>query len=226
MTALLTVKDCAELNLGIYGQLAAPVTWDYLDDGSADDGIYWGFKEVAPGVLVPVFRGSDSPEDWLRDLMILRKPWGAPRIGPVHPGMYQGMERVWAEFALMIKATDRIAPTGHSLGAPRSRYLSALMTVDGRPPTAMVRFASPRPGYQQLIDVCAPVPDFSFRNVDAARDVDDVTRVPFYLPGFLYVDAAATSLTVTPEGPAIDVFRLHHMALYAGAAPLDAVIPA
>lgn len=227
---LLTVKDCAALNLAIYGLAPAPVTWDHIDDGLNDDGVYWAIK-IIDGIYVVVFRGSDSTIDWLRDLLAIAfKPWHAPSFGPVHMGFYLGMTRVWAELKTQVRPSDRVVLTGHSLGAARTPILAAEMLVDGFAPTGRVCFGEPRVGFQQFADFVAEVPTWSYRNTDGGlthEGHDGVTGVPFYLPPAEYVpQSKLIDLTVTPASSFLpDFFRFHHMPLYYGAAPLDVVVP-
>ena len=220
----LTTKDCADLNLGIYG--ITPVTWDKYDDGSADDGVCWAIKSVQD-VHVIVFRGSDNLKDWMRDVMALTKPWGAQGLGPVHPGFFLGMLKVWGEIKSSGQPLNRMVVTGHSLGAGRTKILVGEMVLDKTPPIGMVRFGSPRPGFKILSDVVKPVPSWSYRNTDGGRHHDLVTNVPFSFPPESYTDEQPIDLTVTPTPEADDplgMFRFHHIQLYAGAVPATTVV--
>lgn len=86
--------DAINLVVGLYAYPGSiPVTWDHLDMG-ADDGIVWAMK-VVNGTKVFVFRGSVTPQDFIRDGTF---PWQNDRdIGPIELGFNAGMHYVWEE---------------------------------------------------------------------------------------------------------------------------------
>lgn len=222
-----TDKDCADLMMGIYAYSGvAPVDWDHYDAG-ADDGVCYGVKLIG-GTPVIAFRGSTTPEDWLRDFDCVALPFNdADGLGPVHPGFYLGLSRVLGEVRDFLSRFPSAAHmghpngpviTGHSLGAGRATLFAGLLKLSGVLPQRRVCFGEPKAGFAQLGAVIGDVTSVSYCAGDVAGH-DLVTDVPFSFPPEAYVHPATlTSLVVTP--PANDpwgIFRYHHMAGYQAA---------
>jgi Lipase (class 3) len=212
----ITDKDAADLCVGIYAYPGVPaVTWDHFDDGSADDQICWGVK-VVNGCDIVVFRGSTTFEDWRRDFDVWADPFGHPKLGPVHPGFLLGLDQVLDEYRQ--KATGAPFVAGHSLGAGRASIFCGLAIVAAIIPAGRIVFGEPRPGFQKLADVIAPIPQSrSYRNsMPGTFDHDLVTDVPYRIGPLQYVHPT-TLVDVSAPPPADDewgIFGYHHMQLY------------
>lgn len=216
---MISDKDIAQLVLGLYAYPDSPsVTWDWLDDGSADDQICWAIKDV-DGTDVIVLRGSTTFTDWARDFNAWADPFNKTAIGHVHPGFLLGMEQMKSEALEKMTAKNFII-TGHSLGAARADILTGLMLRDGHDPLRRVVFGEPKPGFSDFAQLISIVPSQSYCcGDDYGHDL--VTDVPFSFPPENYVHP--TPMTSVHNSPAINdrwgPFRYHHMQLYAAAIP-------
>jgi Lipase (class 3) len=220
----LTDLEVATLVNGMYAYPGdAPIAWDHLDTGADNDGVYWGLKRQGD-LSVVVFRGSTTAEDFARDAETAF--WPDRDLGPVHLGFLQGMKDVWHEVRTNLTAGSWIA-AGHSLGAARALILAGIAKVNGCAPASAVVFGEPRPGFQRLSDILAPVPIRSYRNTGADGH-DLVTDVPFYVPGVFPYDHPRPLIDVSesPTDPNDwSPFRYHHMPLYLAAVSKFAVMP-
>lgn len=205
-TTLPTDADLINLCAQIYDGTGA---WDHLDTGR-DDGVYWALKKLA-GCDVVVFRGSITTHDWAEDFRAFPIP---TRIGIVHFGFFDGLERVWRELARIVSQPVMVA--GHSLGAARADMLCALMAADGRPPIRRAVFGEPRPGFADFAAFLQSIPGASYRNADA-HGHDLVTDVPPALPGGFIHPTPLVDITAAPVGDVFDLFRYHHVQLYQAA---------
>jgi hypothetical protein len=214
-----TDKDIAELCVDIYNPPESQkVTWDHFDSGADSDQICWGIK-VLDTVDVLVFRGSSTFEDWRRDFDVWASPFGHSKLGPVHPGFLLGIDQVLQEYRDASKGVLFVA--GHSLGAGRASILCGLAIAAGITPVGRVVFGEPRPGFQQLANLIAPISESrSYRNGKPNTfDHDLVTDVPYYLGLYQYVHPT-TLIDVSALPPLLDdwgLFSYHHMQLYAQA---------
>jgi hypothetical protein len=221
----ITDRDVAELCLGIYPEHTPP-TWDYFDDGShPDDGVCWGVKHV-DDVSIVVLRGTVTLGDWLRNFQAWIEPIHHDDLGPVHAGFYSGMRTVQRELKEKIAPSRPLIICGHSLGAARGAILSALLTLDSRPPIARICFGEPRAGFARLGEILAPIKQQrSYRNRNA-KDHDVITDVPFsWPPLFAYQHPTdLTDLTVAPMPHTPGIFRFHVPELYAAATPATLIV--
>lgn len=180
--------------------------WGELWNGTDPDGIY---AAITGDVLV--FRGSDSLEDWLRDLLAAQKtPYTHPQFGPIHSGFWMGMQPFFDKVRPVLKPGMTIC--GHSLGAARAWLFAALMVAAGIEPAKIITCGSPRPGclpLRQFLDK-ARIPTISLKNRH-----DPVTDVPIKLPTWPYMDMADfTVLDADPDPLDLTIFADHHMPLY------------
>jgi Lipase (class 3) len=137
----------------------------------------------------------------------------------VHPGFLLGIDQVLQEYRGV--ARDSLFVAGHSLGAGRASILCGLAITSGLMPVGRVVFGEPRPGFQQLANVIAPIKESrSYRNGKTGSfEHDLVTDVPYSIGLYQYVhptplmDVSALPPPVDPWG----VFSYHHMQLYAQA---------
>ena len=188
--------------------------WEHFDSG-AEDGICCGLKRL-DGYDVIVLRGSVTAHDWVEDIRAIPVK---TRIGTVHKGFYDGMEKLWAELKPLLK--QPVAVTGHSLGAARADILAGLMTVGGVTPIRLSVFGEPKPGFGDFAKVIRDIPGESYRNGSEHRFYDIVTFVPITIkPLDAFVHRKPLVLLESPPPPALDqlsIFAFHHITLYAAA---------
>jgi hypothetical protein len=215
-------QDAATLCYSLYQYPdCAVVSWDYKDDGSGSDGVYWAAVRLN-GILWCVLRGSVTQQDWQRDFYDWVDPFLHDDLGTIHPGFYKGLPLVRDRLLSLAKPDEPIGVTGHSLGAGRASLLTGLLCVAGRAPVQRIVFGEPHSGGETLAKVVEDVEGPSYR-ADGGQnstweDVDEVTRVP---PWF-NTPTVRTDVTVTP--PANDpwgVFKYHHMSGYSKAVGIE-----
>jgi len=203
----------AEICSAIYGNATpTPVSFAHYDNGD-DDGVVWAVAKEGD-VDVVVFRGSVSPGDWIRDGMA--KPYYDRDLGAVHHGFYLGVRNVWGDMQPFLRGGP-VFLTGHSLGAARAAIMAGVMVLSGRAPVGRTVFGEPKPGFQQLADLCQAVPTKSFRN-GIGDNHDIVTDLPLAIPAFglRYVrQGSVIPVDVEPD-PNDDsgIFCFHHCSLY------------
>lgn len=173
------------------------------------------------------FRGTETIDDWAHDLFFKRATvYDHPQLGSVHAGFAAQMGEFYQQFLPIYDGSLTI--TGHSLGGARALILGAMLTAVGREPYRIVTFGAPRPGYQQLADVLAPVKIIQYRNGTGAMRSDGsshdlVTDMPLHIPvvaPFVHVREPLIDLSAPPPAEdALGPFAWHHMSLY-----LDAII--
>jgi len=206
-----TDYDCARLCEAIYAYPGdAPVTWDYFDEGE-DDGVCWAVKRAGDTDVI-VFRGSTTPQDWLRDFEAIAAPVDAG-IGPVHVGFARGLFGIAGQVAA--RTPKAVIVTGHSLGAGRASIFAGCLKLVGIKPASRVVFGEPRPGFKQLGEFLSDVPGRSYRNADGQHH-DLITDVPFSGWAFPYVHPTPL-IDVNAPPPDNDpwgIFSFHHVGLY------------
>jgi hypothetical protein len=189
----------------------------YYQSGATDADVCWA-AQVVDGVTLILLRGSVNFKDWVKDLDAFADPFAHATLGPVNEGFFLGAEKAWAD--IQVHTQPPWIVSGHSLGAARSAYLAAFMTLAGHPPLARVAFAEPKPGFRQLADIIAKVPQFSYRNGDAHLH-DLITDYPLTFPPEDYVHPSPLlEVTASPslaEYAELAVLAWHRMALYAKA---------
>ena len=195
MTPLDAVRACSQ----IYG---APPT-GFVDILSVD-GIIAGMMPLPGGVAV-VFRGSETLEDWFRDLDAAMV--NIPGIGDVHQGFSVGMERFVSD--VFPALTGRIVLAGHSLGAARACILAAMLAPFDIPVDELHLFGCPRPGGREL----ARIVNKNVRHIESYRNGrDPVPLVPdladLYVP---VVEPTTISFVGDPEDPLADHFIANYM---------------
>lgn len=139
-------------------------SWDRVWNA---DGVWMFYR---PTVLA--FRGSKTPEDWIRDLGAL--PSYESDIGFVESGFMLGMRGALREWR---REYPSVRPwiTGHSLGGAHAAIMAAiLVSLKGILPQGLVVFGCPRPGFYKLRRTiqAGHFPIRSYRNVgDPVPDV-------------------------------------------------------
>jgi hypothetical protein len=109
-----------------------PFVWDERQDTT---GVAWGISFGGPvgntrTIAYVVFRGSYTMLDWLRDLVGFAPAVSHPTFGPMWGGFLLGMDETWAVIKPLLKDTEEIVITGHSLGASRADVLAGYMLTD------------------------------------------------------------------------------------------------
>jgi Lipase (class 3) len=141
------------------------------------------------GAVIVAFRGSVTAEDWARDFICAPIADRAhPQLGSCHAGFLDGAESivdaVLQQLGYSSAAWPRII-TGHSLGGALALGVGALLTVAGKPPSAIVTFGAPRFGMDKFVAAIASVTVRQYR-----RGNDPVPLVPFDVPPLLnFLDA-------------------------------------
>lgn len=162
--------------------------------------------KVSDDTDVIIFRGSDDVLDWLNDFDAA--PFVDPVLGMVHCGF-------WKPVSVMLPQLDAVLTQpktiiiGHSLGAARACLYGAHLTVKGHTPVEIVVWGCPKPGFQKLADILAPVPLRSYKNLN-----DPVTTVPDYIAeiGQLYVEPRPF-IPISVQPPLLDMWEIlapHH----------------
>ena len=204
----LTDYDLASLTNALYRPPWPVGYWTHL---WSDEACFCAHKVVGDTDIV-VFRGSDDILDWADDLDAI--PYDDPNLGTVHCGFWKPLQAMVSQIDAVLTQPKTIV-LGHSLGAARACLYGAHRTVLGKAPAAIVVFGCPRPGYQRLADILAPVPIRSYKNLS-----DPVTDVPAYLePDLLYVEPRAF-IPVSAAPSPLDMWEVlhdHHLALYCSA---------
>jgi hypothetical protein len=222
--AVITDRDIADLCADIYLN-PDPVDWSVLE--LPPDGIAFGIKDFGPALAL-IFRGSVTLVDWLRDAEVVADPLMHDRLGPVHPGFFEGLPELWARLRPTLAAKPCIV-AGHSLGAGRASLLTGLMVLDSQPPIWRLCFGEPRPAFPQGGAIIAKVRGRSFCNGNG-RAHDLVTDVPFttWIEDYVHptplvpVCAPPTETQVRQDV----LFAWHSMTLYDKAAPGATLFPA
>jgi|ERR1700679_1435859 len=201
-----------------YANLCAKV---YAVDASTDKfwTHYWCVEDVVCGHVLQdgidylVFRGSVTPEDWMRDMNAI--PVWHPNIGFVHAGFFAGLDTLYPIVKAVISGGVTIL--GHSLGAARACDMSGLFAEDCSsnklpcPVKTLVTFGQPRPAFinlKRIIDK-AGIVHRSYRNRN-----DPVPEVPFPFPlPFIHTEDYI-SLDAAPSPTDLEPLRDHHIQLY------------
>lgn len=121
---IMAVQLCA----AIYDATAS-VAWDHLVVDP--DSITWGIKRDGTRFYV-VYRGSDTPFDWLRDATALdpSRTFSHDTLGLLWGGFFIGVEDTWTAAKALMASASEIVFTGHSLGAGRATDAAALAALD------------------------------------------------------------------------------------------------
>lgn len=167
------------------------------------------FRTVVDGVAVYAFQGTHDRLGWILDAAALPIPSQLvgfeadhilcalefmglkveahdsaehPDIGFVHGGIQAVLMSVWPKMWSAMQGDEKIAVTGHSLGAGCAILATAMMVALGRPPIMAAYFAPPRVGFKKMNRLVDQVPTAAYRNGN-----DPVTDVPFRArPFWLY----------------------------------------
>jgi triacylglycerol lipase len=136
-------------------------------------GFGWVAQNVADGVAIATFRGTQSADDWLHNLdFILAAYQPIPSAGMVHAGfqLYYMTIRssLLSLLAKVAPACRRLILTGHSLGAALSELAApdVLHHLNARWQPEVQNFAGPRVGQSDFVNVFDAQIDICFRVVN------------------------------------------------------------
>lgn len=193
------------------GHQLPPYPWDFQLPG---DTVRGGVRRF-PNFNLVLFPGTEDAREWYLNVSAVpTTDTEHPRWGRLPWGFATGLDQA---IASLDQALDPALPSfvvAHSRGCPHA-FCYALGSA--KKPDRMLAMGSPRPGTQVLADawIEAAIPALSCRTVnvhDPAKD-DDVTAVPFYVPGIApfcpimaYTDLLVEPLPDDPWGP----LALHH----------------
>lgn len=175
-------------------------------------GVYLSIRDGNDHTLVAL-RGSTTLADWFRDLLAVHTLHNDPHLGPLHAGFAFGMESVAS--MILSEVNGPVVVAGHSLGGAEASILGGYMTLAGRPPSQIVTFGQPRPGFAKLGEVLKDVRQVSYRNGDDDHH-DYITDVPYHIPFLFPYEHPAPMKKVNGGygGSGKGVFDRHHMDLY------------
>lgn len=132
----------------------------------------------APAFNVLVFRGTDDPRDWMKNLDARFVPW--PHGGHVHSGFASIFAEVQKDVLAIATASLRpLFVTGHSLGGALATLAASFLIAKKRAPRATYTFGSPRCGDAKFCDALDQAPFYRIVN---NRDL--VTNVPLATMGY------------------------------------------
>lgn len=180
--------------------------WTVLYKENKTAGIHAGLKQVG-NVSVVIFRGSVTPEDWMRDLVSelfgFIDNFGS--LGPLPLGFLQGMSTAWHKIVPYLQSSVIVG--GHSLGAAHAAIFSGMLMASRRKILQTVLCGCPRPGMRTLKELLAKTDILNIRNLE-----DFVTDAPSSPPYeqvrfFTEVDGGQGS-------DPLDPFRMHHIQFY------------
>ena len=212
MISTTIIKSASSLELSLYDHPSAvAVDWAKRED----DPICWGVTKI-DGIWYFGFRGSKSRNDWERDFEALAI-WADDLKCHVHPGFYaNGAIKTIVLTALAVIGDDDYVIFGHSLGAAEAAIAAVYcILLAKKRPLARIAWGEPRPGFSDLAQLLAEIPNYNFVN-GGTVDYDRVTDVPFTLVFEWYCAGAPHLFVCEPPSPYnIDIlFRWHNFVLY------------
>ena len=181
----------------------------------SEDGVWVAIKRVG-NLDVVVFRGSVTPEDWVRDFLAIPRTTRHPELGVVHAGFFLGMVSATTWVAQQLRPGAEVAITGHSLGAARA-WLHAGLMLHWKTLVRVVVFGSPKPAFAELAKriAVAGISTTSYRNATPLGH-DRVTDLPFTIEPELpwRQPVPLTDISVPPDAGDTGDFRFHHIGEY------------
>lgn len=128
--------------------------------------------------VVIAFRGTQANK--LNDLLADLKAWKetSETQGRVHSGFKNEVDKLWPIIekrisSKLVKKTDKIIVTGHSLGAAMATITAARIKHNGHEIVELYNFGSPRAGNYDWAEQFEDIPTWRFVNNN-----DVVTKVP------------------------------------------------
>jgi len=162
-------------------KLARPTSLRHPLTGAA---VPSGYVAREAGTLYVIFRGTETPEEWVRNLQVTLVPYEG--YGNVHAGFHQR----YASFrdrvlALAGASRDKIVCAGHSLGASYATFAAIeIERVLKKKVSALYTFASPRIGDGAFADAFNR--DFGGRSFRVVNTSDVVPSLPPPCPVFAF----------------------------------------
>ncbi|MBV8102681.1 MAG: lipase family protein [Verrucomicrobia bacterium] len=136
-------------------------------------GFGWVVQNVADGVAIVAFRGTQSVDDWLHNLDFILAPYQPVQSsGTVHAGFqlyYLTIRNSLLSLLSGLPSTcRRLILTGHSLGAALSELAApdVLHNLNGRWQPEVQNFAGPRVGQNDFVNIFDVQIDVCFRVVN------------------------------------------------------------
>ncbi len=111
-------------------------------------GVVGGIMPTEHGTAV-VFRGSDTAEDWFRDLDAVTTDVAG--LGDLHAGFTDGLSDFLHAIAPDLSGVITLA--GHSLGAARACIAAGMLALSGVEVGELYLFGCPKPGTSQLAKI-------------------------------------------------------------------------
>lgn len=177
--------------------------FDYGMNPSQDDGICWAIARIGD-VLVLIFRGSQTPEDWFRDFIAVPTvSFRHPSLGIMPAGFQIGMDEAYKDIVPLLTMPFIIG--GHSLGAARACRFMAQYNGRARL-LRSVLCGCPNPGNETFLRRLDQYTIASYRN----RYDPVCSAPPIYGPARPFIE-----LDESPaDGDGIGGVADHHIALY------------
>jgi pimeloyl-ACP methyl ester carboxylesterase len=172
-------------------------------------GAYTRITTASDGVTqIVAFRGSITPEDWIRDFIFLPiETTTHPQLGPCHAGFLDDAMSI-VQDVLDAVAGKPFILTGHSLGGALALGVAGLCWAAGNMPVKVVTFGAPRFGMRQFVSFVTPLQIAQYR-----RGCDIVPEVPRNVPPlFAFLDTRLPLIEIGTPDP--DILANHHIAGY------------
>jgi hypothetical protein len=178
--------------------LPVPLSGAYARIATASDGV----------TQLVAFRGSITPEDWIRDFIFLPiETTTHPQLGPCHAGFLDDAMSIVPEVLNAVGDKPSIY-TGHSLGGAVALGVAALMYAAGKMPVKVVTFGAPRFGMRDFVNFTSPLAITQYR-----RGNDIVPEVPHDVPPlFMFLDTRDPLIEIGHAS--LDVLSTHHIEGY------------
>lgn len=168
-----------------------------------------------------IFRGTQTPTEWINNLNAKLAPFFVAGFGNVHDGflgIYLNVRSQILEVVKELKKANKIYVAGHSLGASFAAFTACdIEKTLGIKIHALYTYGSPRIGDKEF--VAAFNTAFSHKSFRILNTSDMVTEVPFptTFAGFLgaYFSHIDTPVVFTIQEN--DIEKNHHMSTYVAA---------
>jgi len=136
-------------------------------------GFGWVAQNVADGIVIATFRGTQSVDDWLHNLDFIPTAYQpVPSVGMVHAGFQLYYMTIRSSLLSLLSGVAptcrRLILTGHSLGAALSELAApdVLHNLNARWQPEVQNFAGPRVGQSDFVNVFDAQIDVCFRVVN------------------------------------------------------------
>lgn len=166
-----------------FGTPGETYPWDYQLPGDSVRGGIRRFPEL--GIQLRLWPGTEDPHEWLLNVSAWPETTqDHPQLGKMPWGFLEGLETASALLDAELDPGLGVVDVAHSRGCPHAVVNALISQVRSR---WVLLMGSPRPGTMDLVRAWqgARIPGISYRTVNLhdRREVDVVTKVPFYVPG-------------------------------------------